>query len=56
MLYVTASRDNKGKYSNYKIVEFDQNGLGHISSLGFDTDEHAMFVRMVQPLKAQIAK
>ena len=56
MLYVTASRDNKGKYSNYKIVEFDQNGLGHISSLVFETDKHAMFVRMVQPLKAQIAK
>jgi hypothetical protein len=56
MLYVTANRDNKGKYSNYKIVEFDQNGLGHISSLVFETDKHAMFVRMVQPLKAQIAK
>ncbi len=56
MLYVTANRDNKGKYSNYKIVEFDQNGLGHISSLVFETDKHAMFVRMVQLLKAKIAK
>ena len=56
MLYVTASRDKNGKYSNYKIVEFDQNGLGHVSSLGFDNDAHMMYVRMVQPLKAQIAK
>lgn len=56
MLYVTANRDNQGKYSNYKIVEFDQNGLGHISSLVFENDAHMMFVRMVQPLKVQIAK
>lgn len=56
MLYVTASKDKNGKYSNYKIVEFDQNGMGHISSLTFENGAHMMYVRMVQPLKAQIAK
>jgi hypothetical protein len=56
MLYVTASRDKNGKYSNYKIVEFDQNGMGHISSLTFENGAHRMYVRMVQPLKVQIAK
>ena len=54
MLYGTATRKADGTYTSFKIVEFDQNGVGHVSGLGFDTNYHRMFIRMVQPLKAQI--
>ena len=56
MLYGTATRNADGTHTAFKIVEFDQNGVGHVSGLGFDTNYHRMYVRMVQPLKAQVAK
>ena len=48
--------ERKTRKSRCAEKEFDQNGVGHVSGLGFDTNYHRMYVRMVQPLKAQIAK